>query len=144
MIWYKIYYPAAFYAAVLAVDATNFEYTILAKGKKRVELVLRRFCQERDQNPTFDDEIGEGLEEQKAIMELALECYEKGITFLSPDINISDPSRFLPTGDTIRLPFNCPKEIDENGVNGILKEREIKPFASFCKWLPSITNSMMS
>ena len=131
MIWYKIYYPAAFYAAVLTVDATNFEYTILAKGKKRVELVLRRFCQERDQNPTFDDEIGEGLEEQKAIMELALECYEKGITFLSPDINISDPSRFLPTGDTIRLPFNCPKEIDENGVNGILKEREIKPFASF-------------
>lgn len=113
------------------MDATNFEYTILAKGKKRVELVLRRFCQERDQNPTFDDEIGEGLEEQKAIMELALECYEKGITFLSPDINISDPSRFLPTGDTIRLPFNCPKEIDENGVNGILKEREIKPFASF-------------
>ena len=131
MIWYKIYYPAAFYAAVLTVDAANFEYTILAKGKKRVELVLRRFCQERDQNPTFDDEIGEGLEEQKAIMELALECYEKGITFLSPDINISDPSRFLPTGDTIRLPFNCPKEIDENGVNGILKEREIKPFASF-------------
>lgn len=130
MIWYKIYYPAAFYAAVLTVDATNFEYTILAKGKKRVELVLRRFCQERDQNPTFDDEIGEGLEEQKAIMELALECYEKGITFLSPDINISDPSRFLPTGDTIRLPFNCPKEIDENGVNGILKERKIKPFAS--------------
>ena len=47
------------------------------KGKKRVELVLRRFCQERDQNPTFDDEIGEGLEKQKAIMELALECYEK-------------------------------------------------------------------
>lgn len=131
MIWYKIYYPAAFYAAVLTVDATNFEYTILAKGKKRVELVLRRFCQERDQNPTFDDEIGEGSEEQKAIMELALECYEKGITFLSPDINSSDPSRFLPTGDTIRLPFNCPKEIDENSVNGILKEREIKPFASF-------------
>lgn len=130
MIWYKIYYPAAFYAAVLTVDATNFEYTILAKGKKRVELVLRRFCQERDQNPSFDDEIGEGLEEQKAIMELALECYEKGITFLSPDINISDPSRFLPTGDTIRLPFNCPKEIDENSVNGILKEREIKPIAS--------------
>ena len=131
MIWYKIYYPAAFYAAVLTVDATNFEYTILAKGKKRVELVLRRFCQERDQNPTFDDEIGEGWEEQKAIMELALECYEKGITFLSPDINISDPSRFVPNGDTIRLPFNCREEIDENGVNGILKERKIKPFASF-------------
>ena len=131
MIWYKIYYPAAFYAAVLTVDAANFEHTILAKGKKRVELVLRRFCQERDQNPTFDDEIGEGWEEQKAIMELALECYEKGITFLSPDINISDPSRFVPNGDTIRLPFNCREEIDENGVNGILKERKIKPFASF-------------
>ncbi len=131
MIWYKIYCPAAFYAAVLTVDATDFDYSILAEGKKRIELELCRFYKEWGPNPTFDYWNGEGWEEeQKDIMELALECYEKGISFLPKDINISDPYRFILDNDAIRLPFNCPKKIDENGVKVILKERNIKPFDS--------------
>lgn len=113
MIWYKIYYPAAFYAAVLTVDAAAFDYSILAKGKKRIELELSRFYQEWGPDPTFDcwnDE--EKAEEQKDAMELAVECYEKGISFLPKDINISDPYRFIPDGDAIRLPINCPVEMD--------------------------------
>lgn len=87
MIWYKIYCPAAFYAAVLTVDAADFDYSILAEGKKRIELELSRFYQEWGSNPTFDYRNGEGwAEEQKAIMELALECYEKGIAFFPKDI----------------------------------------------------------
>lgn len=113
MIWYKIYYPAAFYAAVLTVDAAAFDYSILAEGKKRIELELSRFYQEWGPNPTFDcwnDE--EGAEEQKYAMELAVECYEKGISFLPKNINLSDPYRFIPDGDAIRLPINCPVEMD--------------------------------
>lgn len=131
MIWYKIYCPAAFYAAVLTVDAADFDYSILAEGKKRIELELSRFYQEWGSNPTFDYRNGEGwAEKQKDIMELALECYEKGISFFPKDINASDPYRFIPDGDAIRLPFNCPVEIDEDGVKVILKERNIKPFKS--------------
>lgn len=130
MIWYKIYYPVAFYAAVLTVDATIFDYSILAEGKKRIELELSRFYQEWGPNPTFDYWNGEGWAEEKNAMELAIECYEKGISFLPKDINVSDPYRFVPDGDAIRLPFNSPEEINEDGVNVILKERNIKPFES--------------
>lgn len=131
MIWYKIYYPAAFYAAVLTVDATDFDYSILGEGKKRIELELRRFYQEWGPEPAFDYWNGEGWAEvQKNIMELAIECYEKGISFLPADINISDPYHFVPEGDAIRLPFNCPEKIDEDGVNAMLKERKVKPFGS--------------
>ena len=45
-------------------------------------------------------------------MELAVECYEKGISFLPKNINLSDPYRFIPDGDAIRLPINCPVEMD--------------------------------
>ena len=48
MIWYKIHYPAAFYAAVLTVDATDFDCNILAEGKKRVELELKRTITAKD------------------------------------------------------------------------------------------------
>ena len=131
MIWYKIYYPAAFFAAVLTVDATDFDYNILAEGKKRVELELKRCYQEWCYEPEFDYRNGERwTEDQINIMELAMECYEKGISFLPGNINISDPYRFLPKEDKIRLPFNCPKIIDGDGVNAILKERDILPFST--------------
>lgn len=131
MIWYKIYYPAAFYAAVLTVDAADFDYTILSEGKKRVELELKRFYKEWGPEPKFDYWNGEGwAEDQLNIMELAMECYKKGISFLPSDINISDPYRFVPEEDKIRLPFNCPEKIDGDGVDAILKERDIIPFGS--------------
>lgn len=121
MIWYKIYYPAEFYAAVLSVDATDFDYSILAEGQTRVELELSRFNQEWGDDYVFDEWNGEGwAKEQKRVLELALECYERGIGFLPADINISDPRRFVPEKDAIRIAFNCPERIDEASENVIL------------------------
>lgn len=125
MIWYKIYCPAAFYAAVLTVDSADFDYSILAEGKKRIELKLSQLYQERGSALTFDYSNGEGLaDKQIDILELAIDCYEKGISFLPKDFNISDPYRFVPDGDAIRLPLNCPVEIDEDGVKVIQKEKQ--------------------
>lgn len=110
MIWYKIYYPAAFYAAVLTVDAADFDHPILAEGKKRIELELNSIYQARDADPDCGCQNDEEAEKHKDTMELALECYEKGIVFLPGDMDLSDPHRFVPEGNAIRLPINCPKQ----------------------------------
>ena len=69
----------------------------------------------------FDEWNGEGwAKEQKRVLELALECYERGIGFLPADINISDPRRFVPEKEAIRIAFNCPERIDEASENVIL------------------------
>lgn len=133
MIWYKIYHPVAFYAAVLSFDIADFfDYSILTEGKKRTELELKRFDEEWGADHEFDHWNGEGwAEAQKEVLEIALECYERGIEFLPADINISDSKRFLPEGSSIRIPFNCPVQIDEETEKIILKERALKPFESF-------------
>ncbi len=133
MIWYKVYHPVAFYAAVLSLDIADFfDYSILAEGRKRTELELKRFDEEWGADHEFDHWNGEGwAEAQKEVLEIALECYERGIEFLPADINISDSKRFLPEGSSIRIPFNCPVQIDEEAEKIILKERALKPFESF-------------
>lgn len=109
MIWYKISYPVAFYAAVLTVDAADFDYSILAEGKKRIEHELNSIYQARGADSDFGCRNDEEAEKHKDTMELALECYEKGIAFLPGDMDLSDPHRFVPEGNAIRLPINCPK-----------------------------------
>ena len=112
MIWYKIYHPVVFYAAVLSLDVEDsFDYSILVEGRQRVELELKKLNKERDLDHEFDYLNYEYLAEtQKEVLELVLECFERGISFLPADINISDPTRFIPEGNSIRIPFNCPKQ----------------------------------
>ena len=43
---------------------------------------------------------------------LPLNVMKEGISFLPKNINLSDPYRFIPDGDAIRLPINCPVEMD--------------------------------
>ena len=95
MIWYKIYYPAAFYAAVLSVDATDSDIFIIAKGKERIELELKSIYQARNR-----DDAGK----HKDTLELALECRERGISFVPNDGDDSDSYRFTPDGNALRLP----------------------------------------
>lgn len=50
---------------------------------------------------------------------------KKRILFRPGNITVSDPYRFVPEDDKIRLPFNCPEKIDGDGVDAILKESDI-------------------
>lgn len=113
MIWYKIYRPVEFYAAVFSVDANDFDCNTLSEGQTCIELELTQFNQKRDAMHKFDECSGEvGAKAQKEVLELALECYKSGISFLPADINISDPSKFVPENGSIRIPFNRPVEAD--------------------------------
>ena len=116
MIWYRIYYPAAFYAAVLTVDFDNY-FDCFVEGKA---LDWERLCREWEQGdyPIFDYRNGEMLtREQRNTLELARECYENGIRLLLPDVYMSRPDRFVPEGNAIRIPFISPGSIDEKGVH---------------------------
>ena len=131
-VWYKIYHPLAFYSAVLTNDvAPEFDYSILTEGKSRVELEYKRFIEEWGPDFDFSAQIDTGwAESEKHVLELALECYNNGISFLPADINISDAKRFLPENGNIRIPYNNPEIIHPDLVQRINDERLKKRFES--------------
>ena len=103
MIWYKIHYPAAFYSAILTMNDAKFDYRILAEGEKRVRQELDFLTDGGTINPQ-DQDLSAEL--QCNVLNLALDCSEKGLRFLPADQAASDPHRFIPEGNTIRLPLD--------------------------------------
>ena len=131
-VWYKVYYPLAFYSAVLTNDvAPFFDYNILTEGKSRVELEYKWFIEKWGPDFDFSARIDTGwAESEKHVLELALECYNNGISFLPADINLSDDKRFLPENGNIRIPYNTPIIIHPDLVQKINSERSKKSFES--------------
>lgn len=103
LIWYKIHYPAVFYSAILTINDVEFDYRILVEGEKRVRQELDFLTD----GGTIDlRDLFFPAKRQCNVLNLALECYEKGLRFLPADQAASDPHRFIPEGNTIRLPLD--------------------------------------
>lgn len=83
---------------------TKFDYRILVEGEKRVRQELDFLTGGGTINPQDQDF---SAELQCKVLNLALECYEKGLRFLPADQAASDLHRFIPEGNAIRLPLDC-------------------------------------
>ncbi len=103
MIWYKIHYPAVFYSVILTMNDVELDYRILAEGEKRVQQELD-FLTDGGTIDPWDQDLSTEL--QCNVLNLALECYEKGLRFLPADQAASDPHRLIPEGNEIRLPLD--------------------------------------
>lgn len=94
MAWYKLHYPAAFYAATLDAESDKFDLTILA--------------QDRDKALKELDELSFILDAYSGInypLQLCRECLMRGVRFLPPDPEKSDKELLTPENGNIRLPL---------------------------------------
>ena len=85
------------------MNDAKFDYRILVEGEKRVRHELDFLTD----GGTIDlrDQLF-SAKQQCNVLNLALECYEKGLQFLPADQAASDPHRFIPEGNAIRLPLD--------------------------------------
>ena len=102
MLWYKMYHPAAFYAAMLSSYETAFDFNIFLAGEESLRKELDRICREMESDEAYYD--WDVKEDQKKILELALECYQRRIVFLPADITKSDSRLFVSENGAIRIP----------------------------------------
>ena len=121
MVWYKLYYPAAFYAAALSSSVVSMDYGILTEGALRIEkeifeLMNEHYCADSEKNNISE------------ILRIGVECYDNGITFLPADVNKSHPELFTVENGAIRLPFNVPRRLSKEKCEMLCRERIIKPF----------------
>ncbi len=98
--WFKLYYPAEFYAVYLSVcfERNEFNFNVLADGLDEIDSYLNKIKSIK----------GEDSCEYKNIytaMIAAKECIARGINFLPPDIEKSDPDNYIPENGNIRIPL---------------------------------------
>lgn len=93
--WYKLYYPAEYYAAYLTTKEAVIEEKSVMCDEQQFRKFIEQKC-EREQNTSCIDTV--------QIFELIYEALTRGIRFLPADRTHSDPCRFLPENGAVRLP----------------------------------------
>ncbi|MBQ7600126.1 MAG: PolC-type DNA polymerase III [Clostridia bacterium] len=119
LMWYKIYYPVAFYAAYFSAAPDGFDGEMVMKGRDNVRNVLDEYGQKHRTNSITKRE-----EEIENAMMLVNECFERGYGFLPVDIKKSDAVKFIPEDGKIRLPLASIAGLGESAARSITDAME--------------------
>ncbi len=120
--WFKVYHPAAYYAAYFTVRGDGFDATRMLLKPDVIKGVLNDFKQQ-EQKLTAKDK------QEIVAWELVLEMQMRGINFLPADLYKSDVKRFLIEDGNLRVPFTSLGGLGEAAAESIVREREL-PFLS--------------
>ena len=98
--WYKLHYPAEFYAAYLTYMADELSPDLLTKGKEAVKARIKEL-------KALDNELLDWREKEELRVLLVInEAMERGIKFFSPEAPFSDKNSFTAKSGRIRFPLN--------------------------------------
>ncbi|GAA5346252.1 PolC-type DNA polymerase III [Planifilum fimeticola] len=121
--WFKVYYPAEYYATYFTVRADDFDLELVNKGKEAVNRKINEINEKgADASPKE-----KGL---LTVLESAREMMARGLTFRSIDLYRSEATRFLVDGDALLPPFSSVSGIGTSAARNIVKAREEGDFLS--------------
>ncbi len=123
--WFKIYYPAEFYATFYSARGDDFDLEICGNGRPRLEEEIKAI-KEREKNKTATPKDKSSL----SFYEIIREQYARGIDFLPLDLYKSKAATFLVEDGKLRPPFSAIKGLGASVAEGIVKAREEGPFTS--------------
>ena len=115
--WYKINYPAEFYAAYFTAAPDGFNGEIVSGGLYEVNNEITRITKLGKEASAKENETLDALA-------LVNECMQRGYKFLPVDFNKSDAHRFLPENGAIRMPFDSLPGVGSSAAENIAKSRD--------------------
>lgn len=92
--YYKVHYPAYFYATYFTNKIADFQYSIISKDLDFITMYLKEY--RSSDNPTIDDKYYS--------LEVAEEMKARDIELLKPDLYKSDPEAFKVVDEKAILP----------------------------------------
>ena len=111
--WFKVHKPAAYYTAFYTIRADEFDSDIMCHGVEKVKNKMKEIDLQGNSATTKDKNM-------YAILELVLEMYERGITFLPIDLYKSHATKFIMESETeIRPPLNSIPGLGTVAAEGI-------------------------
>jgi len=123
LMWYKIYYPVAFYAAYFSAAPDGFDGEIVMGGKEHVKEVLNDLNKRRNEISQKEADVADALM-------LVNEYYQRGYEFLPVSIEKSHATKYIPEDGKIRLPFASLPGIGETAAENIMIARDTKEIFS--------------
>ena len=123
--WYKINYPAAYYAAYFGIRAKEFDLKVISAGLDSVrDEIARLEAKSKGEKLTGKEDLS------MISLELALEMYCRGYSCSRIDMTRSESRFFIPEGKTIIPPFTAVSGLGMSVAENIVSEREKKMFIS--------------
>ncbi len=89
----KVYYPLAYYTAYFTIRATNFDYQVMAKGRDKMETVMKEFIR-RSESKNKLLALSDKEEGMLKDMRIVQEMYARGFEFLPIDIYRAKATKF--------------------------------------------------
>ncbi|AUF83496.1 PolC-type DNA polymerase III [Mesoplasma syrphidae] len=132
--WYKIHYPAEYYATFLSTRADAFDLKVSLGGYEAVNNRLKEL--EARSAGSYGDKLTKKDEDLMVVYEIMLEMFSRGIKFGNIDFKVSQASRFVVVENpqtkekTIIPPFNIIDSLGITVAESIVKAREISAIAS--------------
>lgn len=122
--YYKVHYPAAFYATYFTIKAEDFDADLIVKG---IDVIRNKMNEIHE----LGNDATAKEKNMLIVLEVAYEMYARNIKILPVDIYKSDASQFKVIDDnTILPPMIALQGVGENAAIHIQQERENGEFIS--------------
>ncbi len=116
--WFKVHIPLAYYAAFYSIRADEFDSECMIYGKGKVLNKMREIDIQGNAASTKDKNM-------YSILEIVLEMYERGFSFLPIDLYESDAKKFKIEDNAIRPPLNSIGGLGTVAAENIQRAREV-------------------
>lgn len=121
--WYKVYYPAEFYAAYFSKSLKDCDIEIMLKGYDYVSKQIEMIREKGYQASTKEQQL-------LTVLELTQEMYARNIKFRPIDLYQSDATNFRVIEGELLPPFASIAGVGESAAKNIVKAREEGEFLS--------------
>ncbi len=126
--YYKVHYPAEFYAVYYTVRADAFDVTSASGGAERVLKNIKEL--EKQGQQTKETAEKKRIKELQTILEVVYEMNLRGVELLPVDIYRSGATKFAIESGGIRPPFNAVPGVGDTAAIALAENRGETRFLS--------------
>lgn len=119
--YYKVYYPAEFYAVYFTTKVANFDEKVILKGQQAVwDRMTEIEHMGKDASKKEEADI--------TVLEVAYEMYARGYEFAPARLGESDATKFRVNNGRVQLPFVAISGMGEGAATAFAKGYEERPY----------------
>lgn len=123
--WFKVHIPLAYYAAYYSIRAKAFDAQWMIFGREKAKNKMKEIEIKNQKKEATKAEL-----DMYDDLEIVLEMYERGFSFLPVDLYASDATKFKIEDDKLRPPLNSIPGFGTVAAQGIMSARKDGKFMS--------------
>ena len=127
--YYKVHFKEAYYAAYFTIRADGFDYEIMCQGLDAAREAIRAIDAKSKEEQTDKDK------KLRTVLELVVEFYCRGLSFLPVDLYRSHYRKFQIVDGKLLPPFNAIGGMGETAARSIEEAREQGEFLTIDDFL---------